>query len=85
MHKPVSAICTGGYRVEGKVNGVSVLFSVDSEASATLIRKDVWERVNTLQQELSGWTGSSLVGVDTKADAGASGAIADVGDLDNSV
>ena len=56
--------CTGGYRVEGKVNGVSVLFLVDSGASVTLIRKDVGERVNTLQQELSGWTGPSLIGVD---------------------
>ena len=64
MHKPVSAICTVGYRVEGKVNGVSVLFLVDSGAFVMLIRKDAWERVNPLQQVLSVRTGPSLVGLD---------------------
>ena len=64
MHKPVSATCTGGYRVEGKVNGVSVLYLVDSGALVMLIRKDACERVNPLQEELSVRTGPSLVGLD---------------------
>ena len=48
MHKPVCAICIEGYRVEGKVNGVNVLFLVDSESSVTLISKNIWEQVNIL-------------------------------------
>ena len=65
IRKTISAICTGGYRVEASVNGVIVQFLVDSGASVTLIRKDVWERVNAFRPPaLSPWTGPNLVGVD---------------------
>ena len=62
----VSTISTGGYRVEGKVNGVVTSFLLDTGASATLLRRDAWERVNTppAQKELTPCPEHRLVGVD---------------------
>ena len=60
----VSTISAGGYRVEGKVNGTDILFLVDTGAAATLLRKDTWERVNTLQKQLTPCTEQRLVSVD---------------------
>ena len=61
----ISAICAGSYRVEGVVSGVNVTFLVDSGAAATLMRKDVWERVNSSNvKALSPWSERTLVGVE---------------------
>ena len=56
MQKPISAICIGGYRVEGKVNGVSMKFLVDSGAAITLIRSEIWASISKNHpQELSAY------------------------------
>ena len=61
----VSAICAGGYRVEGEVRGVRIKFLVDSGAAVTLMRKDVWERVSKKHpQKLCAYKSSGLVGVE---------------------
>ena len=61
----VSAICAGGYRVKGKVNGVTVNFLVDSGAAITLMRSDVWQSINNNHpQKLSAHNTAGLVGVE---------------------
>ena len=61
----VSAICAGGYRVEGEVHGVRVKFLVDSGAAVTLMRNDAWERINKKHPlTLKAYKTSGLVGVE---------------------
>ena len=62
----VSIISTGGFRVEGKVNGVGTSFLLDTGASATLLRQDTWERVNVppVRKELTPCPEHRLVSVD---------------------
>lgn len=55
---------TGGYKIEGVVNGTRVPFLVDTGATVTLLRKDVWDRANPAHQKLEPWSKSRLVGVD---------------------
>ena len=62
----VSIISTGGFRVEGEVNGVRTSFLLDTGASATLLRQDTWERVNVppVRKELTPCPEHRLVSVD---------------------
>ena len=57
---------TGGFQVEGLVNGSAIPFLVDTGAAVTLMRKDAWDRVNTRKQEtnLEPWAEQQLVSVD---------------------
>ena len=50
VHSLIPAVffSTGDYQVEGVLNEVNVIFVVDSGDSVKLIRKGVWERVNTI-------------------------------------
>lgn len=51
---------TGGYRLQGTVNGVGVTLLVDTGAAVTLLRKDVWSQTTTTAK-LEPWPGPSLV------------------------
>ena len=63
--RTISTINMGGYRVNGKVCGISVSFLLVTGASVTLLRKDTWERVSAVNRNsLSSWSGHHLVGVD---------------------
>ena len=44
---PVAPV--GGYKPSGTVNGVQMLFLLDTGAAVTLLRKDVWDRVTAHQ------------------------------------
>ena len=55
---------TGGYRISGKVNGVSASFLVDTGASVTLIRDDIWRQTQIASNRLEPWTGRRLLGAD---------------------
>ena len=47
------------------INGVLIPFLLDTEATATLLRKDTWERVNVVNQlSLQTYSAVQLVGVD---------------------
>ena len=60
----ISTINMAGYRVNGKVCGISVSFLLDTGVSITLLRKDIWERVSAVSRNsLSPWSGQCLVGV----------------------
>ena len=60
----VSTISTGGFQVEGKVNGTATSFLLDTGAAATLLRKDTWERVSKDSRELLPCPEQRLVSVD---------------------
>ena len=61
----VAAICAGGYQVEGKVNGVTIKFVVDSGAAITLMRSDIWTAItNNHPKKLSAHNMAGLVGVE---------------------
>ena len=63
--KILSPIPTGGYRVEGEVNGITTSFLLDTGASTTLLRKDTWERVKApSQKKLTPCLEQRLVSVD---------------------
>lgn len=58
---------TGGYRIEGTVNGAKTSFLVDTGAAVSLLRKDAWARSNANRaptETLEPWSNSRLVGVD---------------------
>ena len=58
---------TGGYRVEGMVNGAKTSFLVDTGAAVSLLRKDAWARSNADRAHtgtLEPWSKPRLVGVD---------------------
>ena len=41
----ISTVSTGGYRVEGRADDVPVSLLLDMGSAVTLIRRDIWERV----------------------------------------
>lgn len=53
--------------MNGEINSCSVTFIIDTGAPVTLLRTDIWERVNVTDIKLEKWTGPSQVGVDGKA------------------
>ena len=56
---------TGGYRVDGKINRIPISFLLDTGAAVTLIREDVWSRINSGGQvRLEPWSEQRLVSVD---------------------
>ena len=55
---------TGGYKVEGQVQGQSITLLVDTGAAVTLIRKDVWDRIFKDHAGLRPWAEQQLVSVD---------------------
>ncbi len=62
---PTSPI--GGYRLNATINSTRLTrasFLVDTGATVTLLREDVWERSNVTRKKLEPWSKSRLVGVD---------------------
>ena len=55
---------TGGYRISGKVNGISASFLVDTGSAVTLIRDDIWRQTQIASNRLEPWTGRHLLEVD---------------------
>ena len=57
---------TGGFRVDGAVNGTPISLLVDTGSAVTLIRKDVWDQMQSSAktQPLQRWSEYSLVGAD---------------------
>ena len=58
---------TGGYRLEGTVNGAQTSFLVDTGAAVSLLRDDAWARSNAERactESLKPWSNPRLVGVD---------------------
>ena len=55
---------TRGYRISGKVNGVSASFLVDTGAAVTLIRDDICQQTQIANNRLEPWTGHRLLRVD---------------------
>ena len=55
---------TSTYQVTGTINGFSVSFMPDTGAAVTLLRKDAWDRVKTMQDALTPWSGPRFVGVE---------------------
>ena len=54
-----------GYKVEGTVNGVPIVFLLDTGAAVTLFRKDTWARISANHpQQLEDWSLLKLVGAD---------------------
>ncbi len=41
---------TGGYRLNATINGTQASFLVDTGATVTLLREDVWERSNVTRK-----------------------------------
>ena len=53
-----------GFVLEGQINAVNVSILVDTGAAATVLSKEVWDRVNTAGAELEPMgVGVALVGV----------------------
>ena len=42
---------TGGLRVDGSINGVTMSFLVDTGAAVTLLRKDTWDDMYTTKAQ----------------------------------
>ena len=61
----ISTISSAGcLRIQSSVEGEPVNFLLDTGAPVTLLRKNVWDKINArLQRDLEPWTGQSLVGV----------------------
>ena len=56
---------TGGFRVDGTVHGITASFLVDTGSAVTLIRKDIWEKMQVSKKgPLQPWSEHPLVGVD---------------------
>ncbi len=55
---------TAAYHAVGQVSGTRVCFMLDTGAAVSLIRKDVWDRLEHSPRELQPWTGHKLVGVE---------------------
>ena len=55
---------TSTYQVSGSINNSPVLFMIDTGAAVTLLRKDIWDAVNTGHDALEPWVGPGLVGVE---------------------
>jgi hypothetical protein len=56
---------TGGYHVEGTINGKETSFLVDTGAAVTLMRKDMWDEINSTEgEDLKPWADRRLVSVD---------------------
>ena len=49
--------------MDGLVAGVQISFMLDTGASVSLLRADVWEQISS-DQALLQWNGSRLVGVE---------------------
>lgn len=55
---------TGCFRVQGLIEEEPVSFLLDTGAPVTLLRKDVWDSIQTkLHKDLKPWTKQKLVGV----------------------
>jgi len=50
--------------IQGTVFKTPATFLLDTGASVSLLRHDVWQQANTAEQSLRPWIGNSLVGVD---------------------
>lgn len=56
---------TGGYRVEGTVNGMPTSFLLDTGPAVTLLRQDTWETITAnCPQDLKNWSELRLVSAD---------------------
>ena len=53
---------TGGYQVNGMVNGSPTSFLLDTGTAVTLMRKDKWDHIS-LETELETWAEHNLVSV----------------------
>ena len=61
--KLLSVNPAGAYHVDGLVAGVKISFMLDTGASVSLLRADVWEKISA-DRALVQWNGSRLVGVE---------------------
>ena len=52
--------------VSGSTNGVPTTFILDTGAAVTLLRKDVWDKLQMNDTSLEAWDGNPLVGVSGK-------------------
>ena len=56
---------TSGFRLLGSINGASASFLIDTGASVTLVREDLWKRTQSaVHIQLTPWIGCRLKGVD---------------------